>query len=162
MSDRLTQLQDCLDQLLTQMFACVKYIDTHHAPSPIPNQPDIPDLASGSNPPQSATADGPQSQALQISSDPPPQVGAPTHDPPELFQARLQELAADLVLKEQQIEALISVLPGVGSSSAAQEARMKTLDAELRAVEAERVEAVKEKEKLLSMVDEVIVGIRRP
>ncbi|KAF2101821.1 hypothetical protein NA57DRAFT_35516 [Rhizodiscina lignyota] len=144
MSDRLTQLQDCLDQLLTQMFACIRYIDTHHAPGSIPNQPDQ-------------------------SSDPLLQGGAganamaaPASDPPELFQSRLQELAGDLVLKEQQIEALISVLPGVGSSSAAQEARMRALDADLRAAETERQEAVKEKERLLRMVDGVIVGIRRP
>lgn len=74
----------------------------------------------------------------------------------------MQELASDLVFKEQQIEALISVLPGVGSSSAAQEARMKTLDKELRDVEVERQEAIKERERLLAKVDEVVVGLRRP
>jgi mediator of RNA polymerase II transcription subunit 21 len=83
-------------------------------------------------------------------------------DPPELFQSRLRELASDLVQKEQQIEALISMLPGVGSSSAAQEDRMRTLDAELRAVEVERLEAVKERDRLLERIDQVILGVKRP
>ena len=157
MSDRLTQLQDCLDQLVTQMYACVRYIDTYHSPSSIAGQPDIPGSLTADS---SAAADG------QPSADSAPQSqiteGRPKPDPSELFQSRLHELASDLVLKEQQIEALISVLPGVGSSSAAQEARMRQLDKELRDVEVERVEAVKEKERLLGMLDEVIVGVRRP
>jgi hypothetical protein len=40
MADRLTQLQDCLDQLLAQMYATIRYIDTRHAYAHIPGQAD--------------------------------------------------------------------------------------------------------------------------
>lgn len=131
--------------MLTQMFACVRYIDTHHSPGTFPDQPVPPSQNEKDSSTATAPADAPQEP-----------------DSPELFQSRLQELATDLVRKEQQIEALISVLPGVGSSSSKQEQRMRELDRELRAVEGERVEALKEKEALLRSVDQVIVGIRRP
>ncbi|KAK8217352.1 Mediator of RNA polymerase II transcription subunit 21 [Zalaria obscura] len=63
MADRLTQLQDCLD--------------------------DLPD---------------------------PSNTEEPVPDSPEVFQAALRELARDLIMKEQQIEHLIGVLPGIVTS----------------------------------------------
>jgi len=65
------------------------------------------------------------------------------------------------VLKEQQIEYLISVLPGIGTSQREQEERLKVLEAELRVAEEERAKAVREKEEVLERLDRVIRGVRR-
>jgi mediator of RNA polymerase II transcription subunit 21 len=74
----------------------------------------------------------------------------------------MTELAQDLVLKEQQIEAIIATLPGIGSSQEAQEARLRELDVELKKVEAEREKWVVERERLAKRLDGWIVGgVRR-
>lgn len=65
------------------------------------------------------------------------------------------------MLKEQQIEFLISVLPGIGTSERDQEERLKALEAELRVAEEERARAVREKEEVLERLDGVIRGVRR-
>ncbi len=65
------------------------------------------------------------------------------------------------MLKEQQIEVLISVLPGIGTSERDQEERLKALEAELRVAEEERARAVREKEEVLERLDGVIRGVRR-
>ena len=62
------------------------------------------------------------------------------------------------MLKEQQIEALVAALPGIGSSQAAQEARLRELDGELRAVEAEREVWRAERERISGKLDGWIVG----
>ncbi|OJJ47213.1 hypothetical protein ASPZODRAFT_166437 [Penicilliopsis zonata CBS 506.65] len=62
----------------------------------------------------------------------------PAPDSPRTFARRQRELARDLIIKEQQIEYLISVLPGIGSSETEQEARIRELEKDLRAAEAER------------------------
>lgn len=65
------------------------------------------------------------------------------------------------MLKEQQIEFLISVLPGIGTSERDQEERLKALEAELRVAEEERARAVREKAEVLERLDGVIRGVRR-
>ena len=65
------------------------------------------------------------------------------------------------MLKEQQIEYLIGVLPGIEKSEQEQEERIKVLAAELREVEKERREIVGEKEELVERLDRVIAGVRR-
>jgi mediator of RNA polymerase II transcription subunit 21 len=73
----------------------------------------------------------------------------------------LRELAQDLVLKEQQIEALIVALPGVGNSQAAQEARLVELERELKEVEVERQKWEQEREGMREGVEGWIGGVRR-
>ncbi|KAL4910068.1 mediator complex, subunit Med21 [Aspergillus multicolor] len=68
----------------------------------------------------------------------------PRPDSPRTFAARQRELARDLVIKEQQIEYLISVLPGIGTSEQEQERRIRELEGELREVEEERERKVRE------------------
>src|ERR1700753_1562428 len=124
MADRLTPLQDCLDQFLVQMFATVRYIDTHHSYEHIDGQTDQFTPVTDSMLSQSDTAAHTTSQQSQPSHNAEPASSSNPHpDPPSLFTQRLSELAQDLVLKEQQIEALVAALPGMGSSQEAQEAR---------------------------------------
>ncbi|KAI9880120.1 MAG: RNA polymerase II mediator complex subunit [Pleopsidium flavum] len=130
MADRLTQLQDCLDQLATQFYASIRYISSHHDSSPVSNEPKAP--------PEDVTPDSPRT-----------------------FAAAQRELARDLIIKEQQIEYLISVLPGIGTSEKEQEDRLKVLERELKEAEEERVKAAREKEQVLEKLDRVIRGVRR-
>ncbi len=81
--------------------------------------------------------------------------------PPEVFQAGQLELARDLIVKEQQIELLISLLPGLDNSERDQQQSIKDLEEELKVAEAQRLEAVKEKEEVLAKLDEVVRSIRR-
>ena len=71
------------------------------------------------------------------------------------------ELARDLILKEQQMEYLISSLPGLDNSERDQEQLIKDLEEELKVAEAQRLEAVKEKQEVLVKLNQVLRGIRR-
>ena len=82
-------------------------------------------------------------------------------DDPQVFQANLRELARDLVIKEQQIEYLIKVLPGIGNSAKEQNERIKQLEQELSDVEEERRQAAVERDQLLAVVEELAMGCRR-
>ncbi|KAI9731156.1 MAG: RNA polymerase II mediator complex subunit [Cirrosporium novae-zelandiae] len=178
-NDILTQLQDCLDLLATQFYASIYYINTHHNPSPLPtDHPTIStsDNAQNSSDPSNTTTQN-QEETHQDDSNPnnnnnnnnnnnaqndPP---SPNHnegaDAPDLFASRLDELATDLVQKEQQIEKLIARLPGIGSSAKEQEDRIRVLEAELQEAEEERIKAAGEREDVLARLDEVVRGVRR-
>lgn len=82
--------------------------------------------------------------------------------PPEVFKAAQVELAQDLITKEQQIEYLISILPGLENSEHDQERNIKELEEELKVAEAQRQEAIKEKQDIMARLDEVVRSIRRP
>ncbi|KAL4780378.1 mediator complex, subunit Med21 [Aspergillus varians] len=83
----------------------------------------------------------------------------PRPDSPRTFAARQRELARDLVIKEQQIEYLISVLPGIGSSEAEQERRIRELEVELRGVEEERQRKIRELRVLKRRVESVLGAV---
>lgn len=82
--------------------------------------------------------------------------------PTNVFKASQVELAQDLITKEQQIELLISMLPGLDNSEQDQERNIKELEEELRIAEAQRQEAIKEREDTMAKLDTVIRSIRRP
>lgn len=177
MADSLTQLQDCLDQLATQMFASVNYINSHHENAPIrgqewrdkwPNALGTVDGTShtafidGVKPATTPTPGTPAASRAQ--SQGPDELGAnipPRPDSPTTFNEALRELSRDLVMKEQQIEFLINSLPGIDTSQSDQEARIKELEVELKTVEDEVAEAAKVKEELIARVDNVIARVRR-
>ncbi|KAI6245102.1 Mediator of RNA polymerase II transcription subunit 21 [Erysiphe necator] len=82
--------------------------------------------------------------------------------PEDVFRAAQLELAHDLIIKEQQIEALISVLPGLENSERDQEDILRSLDKELKSLESESVKAYTEKQELIKQLDEIITSIKRP
>ena len=79
-----------------------------------------------------------------------------------MFKASQVELAQDLITKEQQIEYLISILPGLDNSEQDQERNIKELEEELKVAEAQRQRAIKEKREIMAKLDDVIRSIRRP
>jgi mediator of RNA polymerase II transcription subunit 21 len=160
MTDKLTQIQDCLDQLLTQIYASITYIDTRHPYAIIEGQSDQNPFASADNNTQQA-ADAQATQQQQAENAQMKNNNEVPPDPPALFEERMKELSRDLVLKEQQIEVLIASLPGLGNSQDQQEKRIRELEEQLREVEEERVVAEKERSKLVELVEGRILGVRR-
>ena len=82
--------------------------------------------------------------------------------PTAVFKAGQKELAQDLIIKEQQIEALISMLPGLDNSEKDQQDTIRQLEEELMTAEQKRKEAAKEKEAVLARLESVIRSARRP
>jgi mediator of RNA polymerase II transcription subunit 21 len=89
-------------------------------------------------------------------------VAAVEPHPTDVFKAGQKELAQDLILKEQQIEYLISVLPGLENSEKDQEEMIRQLEVELKEAEVRRKEALKEKEAVLARLESAIRSVRRP
>ncbi|KAI0525904.1 mediator of RNA polymerase II transcription subunit 21 [Xylaria bambusicola] len=139
MGDCLTQLQDAVDQLATQFIASINYINQHHSLETL----------------------GPRDQIVVIPKQEADQQEVEPH-PEDVFRAAQVELAQDLITKEQQIELLISVLPGLDNSEQDQERNIRELEEELKVAEAQRQEAIKEREETLAKLDSVIRSIRRP
>ena len=143
-----------MEQLFTQMFASITYIDTRHPSVSIPNQVDQHTSSTTAN---NNTNNAPDSQPAPADQD---SRYDPEHSPAR-FQDTMRELAQDLVLKQAQIEALIESLPGLGNSRVDQEKRIEELERELGKVEESREEARKEREQLLRRVEGRIVAARR-
>ncbi|KAL2851798.1 mediator complex, subunit Med21 [Aspergillus pseudodeflectus] len=187
MADILTQLQTCLDQLATQFYATIGYLTTYHdnSPATVPDHPTAaPALAkiqkNSTNPPIPASAAAilansqasPSGAGATAATTPGPTIATvpgtgtgedptlpPRPDSPRTFAARQRELARDLVIKEQQIEYLVSVLPGTGSSEAEQEGRIRALEKELRGAEEERAKRVRELRALRRRVEGVLGAV---
>jgi mediator of RNA polymerase II transcription subunit 21 len=88
----------------------------------------------------------------------------PTHSTkvsPEQFHDDIKEFARDIVIKQQQMEALIANLPGLNVSEAQQVERMKDLERELEELEGDRLDAVRERGVLMKKVEDKIMGVGR-
>ena len=146
MSDRLTQLQICLDQLVEQLNATVHYVNVYSKPALLDDDP-----TSVSN--RAANAPAPQLQKDEANED-----AKESLKPPEAaeddFESTLDELATDIVLKSRQINMLIDSLPGIGVTPEAQMKLIADLSQELKQVEQERQAKIKEKNELLVKVDD--------
>ncbi|CCE28783.1 hypothetical protein E4U22_001792 [Claviceps purpurea] len=137
MGDRLTQLQDAVDQLAQQFVASLHFVHMRHDLQPL----------------------GPNDKIRHSKHD---RRQKEDSLPPDEFAAGLTELARDLIIKEQQIEVLICNLPGLDNSEHDQERSIKDLEEDLKAAEAQRLEALKERDHILGQLDTVIRSVRRP
>ncbi|KAI9830946.1 MAG: hypothetical protein M1819_005329 [Sarea resinae] len=155
MTDILTQLQTCLDQLATQFYASIRYINTY------PPSPSNSNSNTSHPPPNPAPTTSPSNNISPNNNNNNNTATTTTPPPPPTLPSALRELSRDLILKEQQIEYLISVLPGIGSSQLEQEARLRVLEREVREAEEERRKAVAERDRLVGVLGDVIVGVRR-
>lgn len=72
------------------------------------------------------------------------------------------ELSRDLIVKEQQMEVLISTLPGLDNSQEDQERHIRDLEEDLKTAQTQRVEAIKERDNILTELDAIIRSLRRP
>jgi mediator of RNA polymerase II transcription subunit 21 len=142
-------------QLLNMMQRQVQHIVTHAPPSIPPGQHRVDTFDEIK---AKAAAENTQSTNSQPTQQEPPQ---PDKISPEQFNEDIKEFARDIVIKQQQVEALIANLPGLNVSEEQQIARMKQLEKELEGLEDERVQAVREKEVLVKKVEEKIMGVSR-
>jgi mediator of RNA polymerase II transcription subunit 21 len=158
------------------MYATIKYIDTRHAYTSIPPQADQFTSTTNTN---NTTSDAPQStqndtqsqaqtrtqqqqqQAQEGGGAQQPELTGTDPQPDDLFDQRLQELAQDLIVKEQQIEALVATLPGVGSSQDKQEAQLAELQRQLLELDEEAKEWAGEKTVLVGRLEGRLEGIGR-
>ncbi|EXJ59435.1 uncharacterized protein A1O5_12060 [Cladophialophora psammophila CBS 110553] len=170
-SDILTQLQTCYDQLLTQFFSTISYLSQRHAlvaPEPDPNDP-------FTNPPSAAVVGAAASSQtpnpvdaaaaqLQASVNPGPEDTDRAPFPlrpvaPQTFANAQRELAEDLVLKGQQIEMLISRLPGIGRGEEQQAEDIRMLAEKVRKMEQERKVKRREMKEYVRRLESVVMGM---
>merc|ERR1712000_126088 len=138
MSDRLTQVQDAVDQLAQQFVAALHFIRSRHEVEALGPTDKI----------QEVKTENSMEQIDSLSTDE--------------FQAGMTELSRGIITKEQQIEYLISMLPGLDNSEKDQERVIRELEEDLKAAEIQRQEALKERDQILAELDRVIQSIRRP
>ncbi|KIV83765.1 hypothetical protein PV11_05760 [Exophiala sideris] len=161
-NDILTQLQTCYDQLLTQFFSTISYLSQRHpliGPDPDPNDPYTNPPAAptqtpnpdGSIPTTSGTIPGPED------SDRAPYPLRPAA--PQVFANAQRELAEDLVQKAQQIEFLISKLPGIDRGEEQQAEEIKILVQKVRDMEERRKAKRKEMRECVKRLDRVVLGM---
>lgn len=78
------------------------------------------------------------------------------------FKAGQVELAQDLIMKVQQIEMIISTLPGLENNAQDQERYIRELEEELRVAEAQRQDAIRDMNAVQERLDQVVRGTIRP
>ncbi|KAI5957242.1 SRB7 [Candida jiufengensis] len=182
MSDRLTQLQICLDQLIEQFNATVHYVNTNSKPALLDEDDptSVSNIAANAPIPQQQqqqqqqpAQQQQQQQVLQQEENGQTQNNKSPDDakdeikegskPPEIseedFETTIDELSTDIVLKSRQINMLIDSLPGIGVTPEEQLQLIKDLSLELQKIEQDRISKIKEKDELLFKVDEIIENL---
>nr|6XP5_U Chain U, Mediator of RNA polymerase II transcription subunit 21 [Thermochaetoides thermophila DSM 1495] len=135
--DRLTQLQEAMDELLEMFLSAFFWVERHH------------DLKTF----------GPNDKIPDLKADQPKEVDTKS---PEEYKAGQLQLARDIIVKEQQIEYLISTLPGLDNSEREQIQLLRELEDDLVTAEAQRQEALKERDEVLGKLDALLRGLERP
>ncbi|KAF1912940.1 mediator of RNA polymerase II transcription subunit 21 [Ampelomyces quisqualis] len=159
MSDILTQIQDEMDFLLNMMQRQMAHIRVHAPPSVPPGQQRVDTFSEIQAKTATENTHAPTAGSQLTQAPAPPAQPEPIS--PEQFRDDIKEFARDIVIKQQQMEALIAHLPGLNVSEHQQLERMKQLERELEDLEAERLDAVKEKELLLRRVEDKIMNVGR-
>lgn len=167
MTDRLTQLQICLDQLVEQFNATVNYVNINSEPALLDEDPKsvtnraAAALVAGQPQQQGQTAKGSPSESNRQSNAPNTGSDYTTNrdDAEANFENTINELSTDIILKSRQISLLIDSLPGIGVSPEAQLTLIEELAAEYDAVEKERAEKIKQKDELLKWCDSLIIEV---
>ena len=172
MSDRLTQLQICLDQLIQQFNATINYVNTNSEPSLLdeddPNS--YSNIAANAPVPQAQQQQQQQQQSQQQSptgqaqqSQGQSNSGGSKNTTPiqeeANFDNTVNELSTDLILKSRQINMLIDSLPGIGVSPEDQLSMIYELSGDLKNIEEERIAKIKEKDALLKVLEKLIADV---
>ncbi|KAK6386231.1 Mediator of RNA polymerase II transcription subunit 21 [Exophiala oligosperma] len=167
-TDILTQLQTTYDQLLTQFFSTVSYLSQRHplvAPEPDPSDPYTNPPAVHAQAVQTPTATNPDGGSAQNGGLLPGPEDTDRSVYPlrpasaGTFESAQRELAEDLVAKAQQIEFLISRLPGIGRGEDEQAREIRELVERVRAMEVRRKTRRKEMRETLRKLDGVVLGM---
>ncbi|ESK93513.1 hypothetical protein Moror_1665 [Moniliophthora roreri MCA 2997] len=124
--DRITQLQDEIQQLLLIMSSSIRYLTSRS--NFLQVSPDIP-VTKQRNPEK--------------------------YDTPEVFEANKQELVADLIVKAKQVEYLIQSLPEPEPEEE-QAKRLQALEEEMQKANAEYIQAVNRTKALHTQVSELL------
>jgi mediator of RNA polymerase II transcription subunit 21 len=160
-NDILTQLQTCYDQLLTQFFSTVSYLSQRHplvAPDPDPSNPLT--YPPSTNTTENSNQDGASQNTAGIGIEDAERAPYPLRPvPSDVFANAQQELAEDLVSKGQQIQLLISRLPGIGRGEEQQAEEIKVLVEKVREMEKARKQKRKEMREYVRKLDDVIMGM---
>lgn len=131
------------------MFASLNYVHTRHPYGDFPGQPS---QAPQSNGQDHSAVNGDGQQGESTSSGHEVSAGTPRPETKTDFDAALREMAQDIVMVQHKFEHIVNNLPGIGSSEADQERRMRKLVVEVR--QAEELRAKKEVERL-KMADQL-------
>ncbi|KAL6247477.1 Mediator of RNA polymerase II transcription subunit 21 [Rhinocladiella similis] len=163
-TDILTQLQTTYDQLLTQFFSTISYLSQRHplvAPEPDPSDPytNPPAQIQTPNPDGGGIAQQTSGGLLPGPEDTDRSVYPLRPSAPNVFASAQRELAEDLVTKAQQIEFLISRLPGIGRDEEDQAREIQELVKKVRQMEVRRKEKRKEMRECVRKLDSVVLGM---
>ncbi|KAK6606249.1 RNA polymerase II transcription mediator [Botrytis cinerea] len=163
MADRLTQLQEAIDELALQFVASLVWVNKHHdyqtlSPTDMVRK-DTKKDESGEALPNEDGCEHASPYHMPILTHP-FTIVEPL--PADKFKEGQLELARDLIIKEQQIEVLISALPGLEDSETKQHQTILRLEQELKEEDERRKEALKEKEAVLARLEGVIRSVKRP
>lgn len=157
MTDRLTQLQVCLDQLVAQFNSTINYANTQSDLALLdPNPSSVINLAASAPLPGKKDAEGRDVEGSPNSG--PGENSEPAPSKPAFSEA-INELSTDLILKSRQISMIIDSLPGIGTLPETQMKMISELMAELEETEKERVKKMQEKDELLKWCEDLIVDV---
>lgn len=81
---------------------------------------------------------------------------------PQTFTDGQAEIARDIILQAQRIEYLVSELPGLQNSERDQLKIISGLEEEIAGLEAQRLEAIKERDEVFAQLDALVRSLQRP